>query len=263
MEIDLLLLTIYFICVGYVIYQMAQSVVDELEDQVKVIPDQETLNASVRDQLARQGLDPEMVEVVAVAPPPLRPAGALKLTVPRPKTPQHPAGTDNAGQMMVQVLPQGPYPLQPIKQLTVQVLNQTQNLQISVDWDRSSFTRMNNQTRRVIRQIPGLHQDLSLPQVASVVNPNQILNVALTIEETFSRDATTQVLQNTSPLIDINQLMAFPPTMRVYALDLVVQLIPVTGRGFRPIMLLLPFRFRVESLPATPRIPYLAKLVRR
>ncbi|XGB42713.1 MAG: hypothetical protein LVS60_02410 [Nodosilinea sp. LVE1205-7] len=40
MQVDILLLTVYFICLGYVIYQMALSLEAELEDQIKVLQDQ-------------------------------------------------------------------------------------------------------------------------------------------------------------------------------------------------------------------------------
>ncbi|NJL47312.1 MAG: hypothetical protein HC929_07225 [Leptolyngbyaceae cyanobacterium SM2_5_2] len=82
-----------------------------------------------------------MGEVVAAATEPLKPAMALKLAAygSRPiNTPADAAPTAD-GQIMVQVLPQGPHPLQPVKGLTVQVVNQTESLQVSVDWDRSSF----------------------------------------------------------------------------------------------------------------------------
>ena len=60
------------------------------------------------------------------------------------------------GQVILQVLPQGPHPMQPLKGLTVNVINQTQTLQVITDWDRSSFTRMNSQISRVIRHTPGM-----------------------------------------------------------------------------------------------------------
>ena len=75
---------------------------------------------------------------------------------------------------MVQVLPQGPHPLQPVKGLTVQVVNQSHAIQVTVDWDRSSITRMGTEIRRVIRHTPGMRLDLSLPQVTSVVNPGPV-----------------------------------------------------------------------------------------
>jgi hypothetical protein len=263
MEIDILLLTIFFICIGYLIYQMALSIEAELEDQVVLIPNPEALVTALREQLARQGVAEDLGEVVMAAPAPLKPAMAMGLTVPKPRTTQADGTPEIEGQVFVQVLPQGPHPLQPLKGLTVQVLNKTQSLQASIDWDRSSFTRMNNQTRRVIRHTPGMRLDLALPQVMSVVNPNQFLSTTVTSEESFGRDSTTQVLQVTAPLVDVGAMLGLPPPARVYSLDLVLQLTPLTGRGVRPIVLLLPFRFRVERLPAKAPIPYVDWILKR
>lgn len=262
MEVDILLLTVYFICLGYVTYQMALSLEAELEDQIKILPDHEVLKSSVQDQLARQGLPPTLAEVIAMAPSPLKPLLSLQLHILNSRPLGSEAEREIDGQVIVQVLPQGPQLIQPIKALTIQVLNQTRNFQVSVDWDRSSFTRMNNQTCRVIRHTPGMRFDLALPQVISVVNPRQLLSTQVTSEETFGRHPDTQVLQVSSPLINLPQLVALPPRSRVYTLDLAVQVLPLSGRGSR-IGLLLPFQFQVEVLPAKIPIPYLDWILRR
>lgn len=262
-ELDILLLTVYFICVGYVLYQMALSVDADLEDQVILIPEGELLAQSIADQLARQGIDPALGEVIPAAPGPLKPVMALKLMVPAPKRPNQDSSLEPDGAVVVQVLPQGAQPVQPISGLTVQVLNQTQSVQALVDWDRSSFTLTTNQAQRVIRHTPGMRLDLALPQVVSVVNPNQLLSTAVAGEPSFGRDPATQVLQIAAPLVDINGLMKQPPSGRVYSLNLVVQLVSLTGRGLRPIVLLLPFRFRVERLIARASIPYVNWLLKR
>jgi len=141
MEIDLLILTVYFICIGYVVYQMALSLEAELEDQVVLVPNGEYLENSVKTQLAQQGLSELTVEVLNPPPPPLKSGLALRLTIPNPTLPNH-ADVDELpdGQVILQVLPQGPHPMQPLKGLTVNVINQTQTLQVITDWDRSSFT---------------------------------------------------------------------------------------------------------------------------
>lgn len=209
-ELDILLLTVYFICVGYVLYQMALSVDADLEDQVVLIPDGDLLAQSVADQLTRQGIDPALGEVVKAAPAPLKPVVALKLTVPAPKRPNQET-PDPDGAVIVQVLPQGAQPVKPIPGLTVQVLNQTEAVQALVDWDRSSFTLTTNQAQRVIRHTPGMRLDLALPQVVSVVNPNQLLSTAVAGEPCFGRDPATQVLQIAAPLVDINGLLKQSP----------------------------------------------------
>ncbi|MGF1570622.1 MAG: hypothetical protein ACFCVD_21530 [Nodosilinea sp.] len=263
MEPDILILTVYFICMIYVVYQMALSVEAELEDQVVLVPEKESLEASVRAQLERQGLAPDIAEVLMLAPPPLKPALALRLVLPEPRTFGPEPEEEVKGQIMVQVWPQGPHPLQPVQGLMVQVLNQTQALQITVDWDRSSITRMNNQILRVIRHTPGMRLDLAVPQVTSEVHPNQLLSTAVTSEDAFGRNPETQVLQITAPLIDVAKLASLPAPVRGYSLDLVVQLTPLNGRGARQITLLLPFRFKVEPLPARAAIPLVNWIAKR
>ncbi|WP_017297879.1 hypothetical protein [Nodosilinea nodulosa] len=266
MERDLLILTVYFICVGYVVYQMALSIEEELEDQVVLVPDVASLESSLRSQLVRQGFAETAAEVVPGGIEPLGKAAALRLVVPEPRSlapPENRPEPPQEGQIVVQVLPQGPYPLQPVVGLTVQVINQSRALQVTIDWDRSSITRMNNEIRRVIRHTPGMRLDLALPQVTSVVNPNQFLSTVVTSEDCFSRSADTQVLQQTSPAINIPKMADLKAPLRNYSLDLVIQLKPFSDRGGRPVMLLLPFRFAIEPLPAKAAIPLVNWILKR
>jgi hypothetical protein len=262
MELDILILTVYFICIGYVVYQMALSIEADLEDQVELVPDPDSLESSVRDQLVRQGFGEKSVEVLAAGPYPLKKAMTLHLALPEPRNygPDG-GGPRDEGQIMVQVLPQGPHPLKPLSGLIVQVVNQSRNLQVTVDWDRSSITRLGSDIRRVIRHTPGMRLDLALPQVTSVVNPNQFLSTAVTSEDSFGRNPETQVLQVAAPLVDIPKVAGLK--MASYSLDLVVQLMPFSGRGARPIVLLLPFRFSVQLLPAQAAIPLVNWILKR
>ncbi|MGB3200928.1 MAG: hypothetical protein WBA99_08495 [Nodosilinea sp.] len=266
MEIDILILTVYFICIGYVVYQMALSIEEELEDQVVLVPDAANLESSVRSQMVRQGFAETAVEVLQPGANPLGKAVALRLVVPEPRSlapPDDRPESPQVGQIVVQVLPQGPQPLQPLKGLTVQVMNQSRALQLIIDWDRSSISRITNEIRRVIRQTPGMRLDLALPQIASVVNPNQYLNTVIASEDCFGRNAETQVLQQSSPVVDVPKMANLKPPMNTYSLDLVVQLKPFSDRGGRPVMLLLPFRFAVEPLPAKAAIPLVNWILKR
>ncbi|MGB6017844.1 MAG: hypothetical protein WBG32_24130 [Nodosilinea sp.] len=265
MEIDILILTVYFICIGYVVYQMALSIEAELEDQVVLVPDAASLESSVRSQMVRQGFAETTAEVLAGVEP-LGKAVSLRLVVPEPRSlapPEDRPETPQTGQIVVQVLPQGPQPLQPIVGLTVQVINQSSALQVIIDWDRSSVTRMTNEIRRVIRQTPGMRLDLALPQVASVVNPNQYLNTVVTSEDCFGRNSDTQVLQQATPVVDVPRIANLRASLRNYSLDLVVQLKPFSDRGGRPVQLLLPFRFAIEPLPAKAAIPLVNWILKR
>jgi hypothetical protein len=264
MQADLLILTVYFICIGYVVYQMALSVEAELEDQVSLQPDGETLLNSVRTQLIQQGLPQVTADLLEAAPAPLTPQVAIRLNVPmsRPSTSQV-SQEALMGQVVIQVVPQGSQTIQPIAGLNVQVLNQTGVLQATVDWDRSSFTKTNNQAHRVIRYTPGQRLDLGLPQVPSIVNPNQFLRALVTSENNFDRNPETQVLQMTQPVVNPEQMMNLPSPLRTFTLALMVRLTPMAGRGMRPIVLLIPFRFTVELLPARAAIPMVHWILRR
>lgn len=266
MERDLLILTVYFICMGYVVYQMALSIEEELEDQVVLVPDAASLESAVRSQLVRQGFAETAAEVLQSGVESLGKSVSLKLTMPEPRSlapAENSADQKAEGQIVVQVLPQGPHPLQPVSGLTVQVVNQSRALQATIDWDRSSITRMTNEIRRVIRLTPGMRLDLSLPQVNSVVNPSQYLSTVVTSEDCFGRNADTQVLQQAAPVVDIPRMANLKAPLRNYSLDLVMQLKPFSDRGGRPIMLLLPFRFAIQPLPAKAAIPLVNWILKR
>jgi hypothetical protein len=262
MERDILILTVYFICMGYVVYQMALSIEADLEDQVTLLPDAAHLENAVRSQLVRQGFAEQAVEILPAGPPPLKGAMTLRLAMPEPKSlgPSD-SNQDSTGHILVQVLPEGRHPLKPLPGLTVQVVNQSQAIQINVDWDRSSITRLGQDIRRVIRQTPGMRLDLGSPQVTSAVNPNQFLSTAITSEDCFGRNPDTQVLQVAAPLVDIPRVAGLK--VANYSLDLLVQLVPFAGRGGRPVLLLLPFRYRVQLLPDRAAIPLVNWILKR
>lgn len=262
MGLDIVLLTIYFLGIGSLGYQMIQAMEANLEDRVAFIPDGGPLEIALADQLSRQGFESNLGQVVSKLSSPMKPQMGITLTPPVLRSGGL-AAADNEGLIAVQVLPQGPQPLKPVAGLTVQVLNQTQSFQVAVDWDRSSFTQVNNQARRVIRHTPGTRLDLGLPQVMSVVNPNQLLSALATSEDVFSLNPETQLLQIAAPLVDPTRLLSGAPATRVYALDLALRITPVIGRGARPLVLLLPFRFQVERLVAQPPIPYRKWLPKR
>ena len=53
---DVLILTIYFLVVIYVLYQMALSVESNLEDKVEIVLDREQLVDQIHGQLEQQGI---------------------------------------------------------------------------------------------------------------------------------------------------------------------------------------------------------------
>ncbi|MBD0337465.1 MAG: hypothetical protein ICV62_18415 [Cyanobacteria bacterium Co-bin13] len=251
MEIDILLLTIYFIVVSYVVYKMALSVEAQLEDQIVIQLDRQLLQTSVTNQLLQQGYDELPVEILDAGPPPLNRAACLSLRVPIQVQDDVVEGT-----IAVQVSPQGTRPIEPpIAGLTVQIVNTVPATQVIVDWDSSSLSLHNNLARRVIRQTPGMRMDLVQAQVHSVVNPRQSFSATVTSEDSFGRSPDTQLLQPTAPLVNLNKVLLLPPPQRTYALELLIGIQPMATPNQPMIRLLLPFRFEVGVLPDQPAIP--------
>lgn len=251
MATDLLILTIYFICVSYVIYQMALSVEAQLEDQIVIQLDRERLQSAVTDQLRQHGLDDVVIEVLDSGAPPLAKAACLNL-----KLPMLIQDEVIEGEIAVQVSPQGTRPIEPaLAALGVQIVNAMPAAQVLVDWDRSSLTVHNTIARRVIRQTPGMRMDLAQPQVFSVINPRQAFNATITTEDAFGRNPDTQLLQPTTPLINFNRVLTLPPPQRTYALELLIGIQPMASPNQPPIPLLLPFRYEIGILEGKAAIP--------
>ncbi|MBD2257658.1 hypothetical protein [Pseudanabaena sp. FACHB-2040] len=251
MEIDILLLTIYFIVVSYVVYKMALSVEAQLEDQIVIQLDRELLQSSVANQLQQQGYEDLPVEILDAGPMPLNRAACLSLTIPIQVQDEVVEGT-----IAVQVSPQGTRPIEPpIGGLTVQIVNTVPAAQVIVDWDSSSLSLHNNLGRRVIRQTPGMRMDLVQAQVHSVINPRQSFSATVTSEDSFGRSPDTQLLQPTAPLVNLGKVLALPPPLRTYALELLIGIQPMVSLNQPVIRLLLPFRFEIGVLPDQPAIP--------
>lgn len=91
------------------------------------------------------------------------------------------------------------------KTLALSVKNKSDDA-IYIDWDRSSLTDLGGRSRRVIRLVSYKSLDLSYPQVFSVVGPGQTLSEKITAEDLLERNADTDTLEATKPLIDIKGL---------------------------------------------------------
>jgi len=254
MATDILILTVYFICVAYVGYQMALSIEAQQEDQLRLDLDGEALQAAVTTQVRQQpgGVG---VQVAADEPP------GLRLQVPLRS---HDREESRTGTVIVRVMPLGQRPLQPpLSNLTVQMFNGLDDRQLFIDWDSSSLTLQNNQGRRVIRQVPGQLMDLSQAQVMSVVNPGQTITAQITSEDAFQRHPETHLLQPTLPLINLEQAMVMPPALRQYSLRLMLRVRPMAGEDAPSLQLLMPFQFRIEVLPGQIAVPVLNWLLNR
>lgn len=256
MGTDILILTVYFIIIVYVLYQMALSFEARLEDQVNIQLDGDTLKTTVTSQLQQQGWE-EVIEaqILPNPPKPLEGKPCLAISIPQ--------GEDQTAPLLIQVLPQGTKPPKPpIPLLTVQVLNGVPDTQVFIDWDSSSITLHNIQARRVIRQIPGMTLDIAQPQVYSTINPGQFLTAAVTCEDALGRNKDTQVLEVSKPLVDLERAMMMPDPARTFSLRLTVWL-QKTNRQEEAIRLLIPFNFKIAILPGRAAFPILSWILDR
>lgn len=257
---DILILTIYFICVSYVLYKMALALEETLEDQVLIQLDSDLLRTSLEYQLQQQQIPDVTVDVIDQGPPPMARVPSLRLTIPVGVSEDNP----QTGMIAIQVMPQGARPLEPpVAGLTVQIVNTVPSAQVLVDWDSSSLTLQTGQAARVIRQTPGMRMDLAQPQVQSVVNPGQALSATITAEGAFGRDPDTQVLRPIAPLVDLKKTVLIPESKRSYSLELLIGVRSMRDLSQPVIPLLVPFRFKVVVLPDRPAIPVLSWILNK
>lgn len=249
MGVELLILTVYFICVIYVLYQMALSVEDKLEDQVEIKLNGEELQAAVNAQLQQQTLYQAQAETQT-----LNGISLLKLTFFDEET--------AVGTVALQVMPQGKRPLQPaIKTLSVSVINTLPAQQIFVQWDRSAISVHGGFAQRVIRQVPGNTTDLLPSQAPTVVNPGLQTNVSVTAEGLLTRPENQMALEVGPALIDLDKIPGMKEPMRQYTLQMVMWVRSLMHPNSPALQIVLPFTFRIEVLPDHVALPVLSWLL--
>jgi hypothetical protein len=250
MAADILILTIYFICVVYVLYQMALSVEAKLEDQVQVVLDTDTLQAAIAPQLAQQGRS-DITACIRSGKGPV----ALELVVPTGQK-------EEAESLQIQVSPQGKLPLRPpVQNLSITAINGLSTQQVFFDWDSSSLSVHGGLAYRVVRNVPGRPLDLLQPQVQTVANPNQGVSAQVTSEALFRRPEANNALESVPVLINLEAIPEMKEMMRVYSLRLLVWIKPMNVPDSQVIQLLLPFNFKIEVLPDHVALPILSWLL--
>lgn len=249
MGIDILILTIYAICVVYVLYQMALSVEDKLEDQYEVVLDSEALQAAVAAQLQNQNIYQATAEVIAD-----KSGSLLQLTFLNQDQP--------VGKVILQIAPQGKRPLQPpINDLNVSLINGLPNQQVFINWDNSSLSVHGGLAQRVIRLVPGMPIDLYQPQVMTIANPGQGVNARVTSESLFNRPEDKTALASAPSLVDFSNIAGMKEPMRVYSLQLLVWVRSMLTPNAPAMQLLMPFNFRINVLPDHVALPILSWLL--
>ena len=298
---DVLILTIYFLVVIYVLYQMALSLEKQQQDQITISLNSETLLERVQAQIDRLP-NPGSIEAKIST---LMPQGfngkrtpseyrQLNLSFPESQpfgvNGKPLKGNDGASNreedvlkqfglarnsVSISVMPLGRRPLgPPIRFLSVQVVNRTPDAQIYIDWDRSSLTMMMPQAQRVIRVMPNMNLDLSLPQVFSVVNPGESVKMDATTERCFSRNRETQRLEVSQPVVDVAILSTLltpevaglqePSIQRsLYSISLMVGIRRISAPESQTTYLLLPFSFNLALLPSEIAFPPVRWLLSR
>lgn len=255
MGVEFLILTVYFICVIYVLYQMALSVEAQLEDQFEVVLRGDDLQAAVNAQLQQQRLYQAQAEMQTIEGKSL-----LKLTffVLEDQTDDLKA----IGTVALQVMPQGKRPLEDaIKTISVSVINTLPDQQVFLQWDRSAISVFGGFAQRVIREVPGNTTDLLPSQAPTVVNPGLQTNVKVTGESLLTRPDNQVPLAVSSALVDFHKIPAMKEPMRHYTLQIVMWVQSLLYPDDPALQLILPFTFHIKVLPDHVALPVLGWLL--
>lgn len=268
---DVLILTIYFLVVIYVLYQMALAVESNLEDKVRVELDREFLEGQTNQQLERQS-SPSQPKVTAAVEQlefrGLKRPPYLSLKVASPYDPKQ------IYKVKVTVGPMGNMSRNmALPGLSVSVDNGTEDAQVYIDWDNSSITTdESRQTQRVFRAGVPFAGDLSRSQIFSVVNPGESFGTSVTGEGCLSLDPNSGTLQPGMPLVDMGDVIASlsSPLMDMdsqalaYSLQLRLGIRYITDQQeSNTTYLLLPFEFIAILLPDEIAFPPLRWLLNR
>jgi len=222
---DAFLLTVYFLVVVYVLYQMALSLENQLEDKVIINLDKEFLTEQTEAQLSLQA-EARRLKVKAITEEVGIKDSKVKFPVLRLLLGEAPAmssidpgeilamktlGIDEAAmpsiiqpRIDIWVRPTGQQQTKPLPYLSVAVHNKTSDIQVYLNWDHSSI-EMFGQGNRVVRSIPNMPRDLSQPQIYSVINPGQTVTSNITVEKNYAYNPETNRMELGTPLIDLKE----------------------------------------------------------
>ncbi|NEQ52197.1 MAG: hypothetical protein F6K11_18995 [Leptolyngbya sp. SIO3F4] len=207
---DVLILTIYFLVVIYVLYQMALSVENTLENKLKVALNDNFLLEQVNlqlEQLAKSQKTPQKItanidqlEIKGTKLPPF-----LSLQVTSHNDPEE------KFMVLVDVGPTGKMPIaSEIKDLSISIQNTTNDAQVFIDWDQSSITSGKaRRTQRVVRSGIPITGGLPRAQVLSVINPKESFFSKVTGENCLGFDADTQTLKAKIPLAEMIEVAEY------------------------------------------------------
>ncbi|ESA34011.1 hypothetical protein N836_19255 [Leptolyngbya sp. Heron Island J] len=271
---DVLILTIYFLVVIYVLYQMALSVENALENKLRIDLNRTVLTEQLGQQLQQLPPDQKItaeIEDLEIEGKKLPPQLSLSVTSQiNPK---------QTRKVVVKVGPMGKMPMaESLMALNVTIINTTSDAQIFIDWDKSSVTAgLARQTQRVVRSGIPISSDLSRSQVLSVINPGETFSTKVTGENRLSLNAETRTLTPGRALVNMQEVATkialfmedsaedeeIPPVF-AYSLGLMIGIRQIThDQTNHTTYLLLPFAFQAVLLPDEIAFPPLRWLLNR
>lgn len=277
------LLAVYFLVVLYVLYKMALSLEDRLEDKVDIFIEENTLGEQTQTQMSMQRqakrITAKVRHISTGKDKTKRPVLSLIYDADKqyPISPDMLAAQRALGmsdeviqeslrpKIIIRVAPTNEQPLKIIMFLSVSVFNDTADTQVYINWDRSSL-EMFGQGNRVIRSTPNAPVDLSQPQVPTVINPGMTVSSNITTEQKYSRNTDTDLVRATpQPVVDLKERIAMAkptdPTsgeeniQQLYVLDLMVGLKHPTAPDSEIISILVPFIFKMRIKVDKPAFP--------
>ena len=173
-------------------------------------------------------------------------------------------------QLDIKIQPQGPRPLGSLDELKVNIQNNYADVQIYIDWDRSSLTRPTPGPKkttlllaqRVIHLIPTMTLDLFQNQASSVVNPGEKLSASVATEDVLSRNQENQIIERVKPVIESLEKLAGAKEEihQKYSLNLVLHLKQLTEQTDEIVRILLPYTFTVGMLAGKESLPFVGLL---
>ena len=142
-----------------------------------------------------------------------------------------------------------------IKTLPITITNTSESKSIYVDWEQSTLTNLEGESRRLIRLVPGMNMDLSQPQVCGIVAPSQNLTEKIVAENSLSRNGEG-TLSVTNPLFKPSKLQAAARVGGRFNLRLILELAnPAVGMRGGSIHVL-NCEFSVARTPWRRTIPW-------
>ena len=253
MDVVILILTIYFICTVYVLYQMALSAEAKKQNQFSIRLNEEALKAAVDNQLQQQSIYQVAAEVKTEK---MKGVGISYLLLSFFQDDQV------TGSVRIEVAPLGKKPLEPaIKNLEVKLVNTLPDQQILISWDHSAISVYGQPAQRVIRQVPGQPTDLLHAQAPTIVNPNSQSSYTITSENLLTRPDNQITLSINGALIDFNKVQTMQEAKRQYSLQMLMWVRSIIEPNSPALQILVPFMFQIDVLPDHIALPILGWLL--